>query len=170
MSPITSSSFWNQLNPQLIIERNTVADLKKANILFLEDKFDECLRECKELLQQDQNNIEARLLLSNAYFQLDQFNECLHECKQLLQQDENNIEARLLLTTAYLHLNQFDEALKHAEYVQQVEATAKTWFQLNCRYIEQGDLAKALFTIEKALEIEPQNFLYLQAKFGSLIT
>ncbi len=149
-------------------ENNIKARHLLSNAYFKIGEFDECLRECKQLIQQDENNIEARHLLSNAYFQLDQFDDCLRECHQLLQYNEKDINARLLLSDVHLFKEEFDEALRHAEYAQQIELSARTWGHLGNLYIDY-DSEKALFAIDKALEIAPNNLFFQHLKFIPLL-
>ncbi len=107
--------------------------------------------------------------MAYCYFMSNRYTECIEECEEIIKDNRENIEILVLLSGAHLQKNEYNMALQYAIEANNLNPSARTYNALYNAYIELHDRENALIYIEKALELEPENYLHHHAKSVLLI-
>ena len=103
-------------------------------------------------------SVEDKTTLAKVYIKLGRYNDAVETLKNL--EDQNSLESRSLLANAYFHLGKYDEAKSLIDNSWQEILKNKKIDDIVVRgmiYFYQKENDKAVETLKKALEINPQS-------------
>jgi tetratricopeptide (TPR) repeat protein len=111
---------------RLLAEGDTSPELRlrQAQLLRLERRFEEALREIQQLPHDEATALRALQLRGTLYFDLGQFERAREDLSRVIEQQPNHKEAHYKLAQALLRLGKQDEAQKHLQISQQLTEAA----------------------------------------------
>jgi len=125
---------------------------------------DMAVAELRRILEQDENHIEAKLMLGNYYLlaagSMGQqwFEEAQKLADEVLEIDPDNVEARILLGNSFAGLNDFERSIEELQAVLESDPQNLAAY-LNMGAFEMGrnDPGKALEAFQAAVETHPDS-------------
>lgn len=105
-------------------------------------------------------NDEEKQVLAETYVKLSKFTQALELLKPLVKNNPNNSKLIGVVGLTYFNLGENGEAAKHFDSIWDELLTKKDVEKISMRgiiYFRQNNLPKALETLEKALEIDPNH-------------
>lgn len=134
--------------------------LGKARYALALGRSDEAERIIRKRLEQNPNDVAARVLLSQSLLQNRQTQEAVEEARKAVRAAPNNADAQMALSAALLQNSRFsvpEEARTAAERAVQLSPkVARARVQLAEVYLADKKEAQALVTAEEAIKLEPR--------------
>jgi len=124
-------------------------------------RFPEMIQELKTTVDQDANNLDARLKLGNYYLAASQGKpEVIAEADKLaqdvLKKDQNNIEGHILMGSVLFAQNQKDKAFEQLDIAIKLDPKrVESYLSLARFYLVSGDAKKSEEIFKQAISINP---------------
>lgn len=137
-------------------EERKNAHLEKGRALLAENNYDKARVEFSNVLQIDQKDKEARLLLAQTYEKLQDWRNAAAHYLRLIEDDPEHIEARIKMGQIYALGHAFDKAMEQVDEVLKRQADNVDALALRGGIRQQqGDSAAAILDAQAALNKDP---------------
>jgi tetratricopeptide (TPR) repeat protein len=155
-----------QLNQKILSEPNN-PDLYHQRAKYHFEKMGDtqsALADMSRALKIDSTKAPYFLTLSDLYFTVNKTGNAKAALEKALQVDEKNIDAMLKLAELHLYVRKHQESIDYINMALKVDQyNAKAYFMKGMNYKEIGDTAKAVSSMETAVEQDPQYYAaYIQ--------
>ncbi len=132
--------------------------LNKAISLLEQGQSEAAINQYKTLLQQDENDIEALMMLGTIYGATGMPEEGIKHLEKSVEIQSDLYEAHLDLGNLYRMLGKFNIAIPHLEKAtQNKETSANAWTTLSGIYGLLGDFTQAEFCCNSAIEADSRS-------------
>lgn len=151
-----------QLNEQLKADpRNAELYHKRAQYYYSAGKFSQGLADMLIAVNTDSTKAAYFVTLSDLYFVDNQTAKTRAALEKSLRLDEKNSDAMIKLAELYLYVRNHEQSIKYINMaLKQDKYNAKGYFMKGMNYKELGDTAKAISSMQTAVE---QDQLYYHA-------
>lgn len=154
-----------QINAQLLADPNN-ADLyhKRARYYLNANKFEEGFADMDRVLKIDSTKVDYFLTLSDLYFITNKTGKAKTALEKCIALDEKNVDALLKLAELYLYVRKSEQSMKYINMALRVNKyNAKAYFMKGMNYKELKDTAKAISSMQTAVEQDQQFYnAYIQ--------
>ena len=165
----SSMTAFDSLNRQINkYPRNPDLYNKRANMFLLVGEINPALSDVNKALQLDTLNTETWIVLSDIYFAKERFVDSRQVLLKVVGMAPNNTTAKIKLARLYLIYRDYKMVDKYIDDALSVDPLLQeAYFIRATAYVEQGDTASAVFSYQKAVEINP-NFYDAWIGLGSI--
>lgn len=137
----------------------------KIDVLSREKRYDEALSVCRELLEDDPDNLVARVKLGACYERMDQEEDAISCYRKILSVDPNHVQAvrRLMYLYSYLSDREDDldlcrKGIFYATKLIGLTGSAEGYIERGNLHIDLYELEKAVDDCRKAIELDPEAY------------
>ena len=132
--------------------------LTKGREFYNRGMLDEAIKEFKEALEIDPDDVEAHYDLGNACFDKGMLDEAISEFKKVVDTDPEFINAYLDLGMAYLDMGSIDEAISlYEKALKSNPNSAELAHNLGKAYSDKNQYNKAINNFNKAISLNPMD-------------
>ncbi len=160
-----ASDEFKLLNSQLISDPNN-AELyySRAKLYFKKKYYDESLADMKQVLKIDSSKASYYLTLSDLYFITNKTGNAKIALEKCILLDDKNTDAMLKLAELFLYVRKHEQSMKYINMALKVnQYNAKAYFMKGMNYKELKDTAKAISSMQTAVEQDQQYYnAYIQ--------
>lgn len=131
--------------------------LKEAELCYDEDKIEDSIIYLETVLEIDETNLQALLMLCKTYASILQFKKALKYGEIAYKHYSEDLE--VIFTLGYLNqeLNRNKVALRYYEKYIEKEKSYHVYLNMGMCYMDLNFIKKALDIVEKAIELHPNN-------------
>lgn len=131
-----------------------------------ERRFGDAADVCNKLLKIDPSNVKLRLFQARLYFQAGQQKKALASCEELISRRPKDPEPLNLKASILARQKDYKEAIKACNGVLSLDPNDATGLNNRAyfRAMARVELKEALDDVQKALETEPDNVIFLDTK------
>ena len=160
---------FDSLNRQIKENPNNAVLLnKRANMFLLAGEANSALSDVNKSLQIDTLNVDTWISLSDIYYAKERFVDSRQVLLKAIAMDANNTEAKIKLARLYLIYRDYKTVNKYVDDALLLDPMLEeAYFIRATAYAEQGDTASAIFTYQKAVDINP-NFYDAWVELGRI--
>jgi len=138
--------------------------VSKSQELTFNEKYAEAVALLENVLQNDPEVIQARLLLSNAYIKLKRPLDARTQLDAVLKQDANHVQALILMASVLRDMNRYEDMISLCQKALSVDPNSTQALSLmGNAYMDHKEYIKALPPLQKAAEIQPNLTQYQQS-------
>ncbi len=129
-----------------------------ATALIREGKFLDAERVIQNALHDDNDNIEALVLLGEVLYQQDMHTRALDPLNRVIASDMDNVRASYLLGSCYLKMGEYEKASRWLRKVTVTEPSCiDAWVKLGVSLFKQGVYGHAQEMFQRALHIRNED-------------
>jgi tetratricopeptide (TPR) repeat protein len=140
-------------------QKTAEASYYLAAIEYAKGKHTEALGHALTSVKNNDESVDALLLLGNIQVALNDYKAALESYKKAEKLAKKNPQVLFALGKTYLGLNQFDDAIKYLSLAKEYDATdAEIYVALGDAYLKQNVAALAISSYQKAIELAPRDF------------
>ena len=160
---------FDSLNKQIKVNPNNALLLnKRAKMFLLAGELNPAFSDVNKSLQLDTLNVDTWIVLSDIYYAKERFVDSRQILLKAIAMDANNTVAKIKLARLYLVYRDYKTANKYVDDALLIDPMLQeAYFIRATAYVEQGDTASAIFTYQKAVEVEP-NFYDAWIELGRI--
>jgi choline-sulfatase len=138
--------------------------VSKSQELTFNEKFTEAVTLLENVLKNDPEVIQARLILSNAYIKLKRPSDAKTQLDAVLKQDANHVQALILMASVLRDENRYEDMISLCQKALSVDPDSTQALSLmGNAYMDHKEYIKALLPLQKAAEIQPNLTRYQQS-------
>jgi tetratricopeptide (TPR) repeat protein len=143
--------------------------LERSRLLLQQGRYEDAIREIKNLLQQEPAHHEALSIYAQALFGLGQLDEAIALLHRAISADPTNSFYFYLLAFGCYRKNNNEEALAHLATATELHPYFAEYYGLTAFvYLEQLKFEPALTKADEGLAIDPENITCLNARSTAL--
>ena len=159
-SSINTPEDLKQLNAQLLADPNN-AELyhKRTKYYFNIKDFPNSFADMTKVMSIDSSKAEYFLTLSDLYFVTNKTANSKIALEKAIQLDDKNVDAMLKLAELYLYVRKNEKSLEYINMVLKInQYNSKAYFMKGMNYKEMKDTAKAISSMQTAVEQDQQYY------------
>ncbi|MBN1198718.1 MAG: tetratricopeptide repeat protein [Bacteroidales bacterium] len=158
----STALYLEELNQSILDhERDPVLYNQRAKLFLREKEFDKALKDINKAISLDDKNPDYYITLSDIQLLLGQTENCLTALNRAAALDPEGREARLKMAQLFLILRNYTATFRVINELLSLDAyNPRAYFLRAIAYMEQGDTAKAVGDLMKAVD---QDQLYIEA-------
>jgi choline-sulfatase len=138
--------------------------VSKSSELTFREKFAEAATLLEDVLKNDPEVVQARLVLSNAYIKLKRPSDAKTQLDAVLKQDANHVQALILMASILRDESRYEDMISLCQKALSVDPNSTQALSLlGNAYMDHKEYAKALPPLQKAAEIQSKLTQYQQS-------
>jgi len=160
---------FDSLNRQIKEDPNNAVLLNmRANMFLLAGETNAAFSDVNKSLQIDTLRVDTWITLSDIYYAKERFVDSRQMLLKAIAMDANNTVAKIKLARLYLIYRDYKTVNKYVNDALLLDPMLEEAYYIRATaYAEQGDTASAIFTYQKAVEINP-NFYDAWVELGRI--
>lgn len=156
--PVLKVSVTPAAQPAVRVAKNTAKLLAEAKSCLQQEKYDRAREICSTILEQDPDNLVAKLLRGKCDIEDENFEQAYQDLSAVLEVKSEDPTLLLLHGRAALEVGRLKEAMKELnEVTKKVPNNPDAWLYRGMVHLEMGKFKKAIKDFNRAAKLSPDD-------------